>query len=238
MGIYCLGTESPVVVLEGGLSAHWTYWAGVIDQITRDIRVCAYDRSSSSHTSQQYVEDLHTLLAGAKLEGPYVLVGHSFGGLNVILYAHQYPEDVAGIVLVDSTHPDEFARFLATLPLESPEDSQDLKDIREWFGASQNDVQGVDCVTSYDQVRAVKSLGDIPLIVLTAARSYSGWGNIPADLKAKLDQVHQDDQKELTRLSSNSMQIIATTTNHIIFEDEPQLVVDAIIKLMKATRSK
>ena len=238
MDIYCLGTGSPIVVLEGGLGAPYTYWSKVTRGMPAGMRVCTYDRSSSSHTSQEYVEDLHALLIGAKLEGPYVLVGHSFGGLNVILYAHQYPEDVAGILLVDITHPDAFAHFLAVLPAESPDDSQGLKDMREWFGTAQHDVNGVDIATSCDQVRGVKSLGDIPLIVLTAAAPNPGWENLPAEVSGKMNQVHQDDQKTLTRLSSDSTQIIASTTNHTIFEDEPGLVIEAIIKLVQAARSK
>jgi len=202
-----------------------------------DIRVCVYDRSSSSHTSQQYVEDLHALLANAHLEGPYVLVGHSYGGLNVILYAHQYPKEVAGVVLEDIAHPDQDARFLAALPPASPEDSQDLKDTREWLGTPQHDVNGVDWATSCDQARAVKSLGDIPLIVLTAAPPDEGWGNIPADVQAKIDQADQAMQKELTLLSSNSTQILATTNNHVIHFDQPQLVIEAILKLVNAARN-
>jgi pimeloyl-ACP methyl ester carboxylesterase len=108
--------------------------------------------------------------------------------LNVILYAARYPEEVAGIVLVDIAHPDQAARFLAALPPESPDDSADLKDTRQWFGTPQHDVEGVDLTTSCDQARAVKNLGDIPLIVLTAAAPYPGWGNIPVDIKLKLDQ--------------------------------------------------
>lgn len=82
--------------------------------------------SPTARTSQQIVDDLHALLTNAHIEGPYVLVGHSFGGLNVILYASQYPEEVAGVVLVDSVHPDQDARFLAVLPPESPDESSTL----------------------------------------------------------------------------------------------------------------
>jgi pimeloyl-ACP methyl ester carboxylesterase len=237
MRIFCLGTGSPTIVLESGLGAYHWYWSNVYKGIPPDMRVCAYDRSGSSHTSQQYVEDLHALLTGAKLEGPYVLVGHSYGGLNVILYAHEYPEDVAGILLEDIAVPDQDTRFLAALPPESPEDSQDLKDTREWLGIPHHDVQGVDWTTSLDQVRAVKSLGDIPLIVLTAAAPDADWGNIPAEVQEKIDQIDQATQKELTGLSTNSTQIIATTNQHIIHNYEPQLVIDAIIKLVKQARS-
>ena len=64
-----------------------SYWANVIKGIKDKVRVCAYNRSTGSQNSQQYVEDLHALLAKTGLQGPYILVGHSYGGLNVILYA-------------------------------------------------------------------------------------------------------------------------------------------------------
>jgi pimeloyl-ACP methyl ester carboxylesterase len=237
MTIHCFGTGSPVVVLESGAGAVWTYWHSVFTSIPRDIRVCTYDRSPQSHTSQEYVEDLHALLAGAGLDGPYVLVGHSYGGLNVILYADRYPEEVAGIVLEDSSHPDLDARILAVLPTESPNDSADLKSWREFVSTPQHAVfKTIDWTTSCEQVRPIKSLGDIPLIVLTAAAPDQDFGNIPADLQAKLDQADQDTQKEFTSLSSNSKQIIATTNNHMVHTVQPQLVIDAILELVKAAR--
>jgi hypothetical protein len=98
--------------------------------------------------------------------------------------------------------------------------------------------ESIDVAASFDQVRAVKSLGDIPLVVLTRAPSNSVWGNIPVDVGAQLEQASQDMQKELAALSSNSAHIIANTSNHTIHRDEPQLVVDAILKLVNAARSK
>ena len=133
MTIYCSGSGNPVVVLESGLGMTWNYWANVIKGLKDKVRVCAYDRSDASHTSQQYAEDLHALLAGTGLQGPYVLVGHSLGGLNVIVYADKYPKEVAGVLLEDIFTPDFIARFLAAVPA-TPNDTQDLKDDREFYG--------------------------------------------------------------------------------------------------------
>jgi len=229
--LHCYGTGSPVVVLEHGLGTDWTYWGHIYNKMPRDIRICAYNRSFKAHTSQQYVEDLHALLAGAHLEGPYVLVGHNFGGINAILYADRFPGEVAGIVLENALHPDQFNRFLATLPPESSSESSDLKALRQKFGAPGQ--YSIDLNTSFDQARSVKSLGDIPMIVLTSASPNPEWGDIPADVQAKLDQEQQAMQKELTRLSSNSKQVIATTNHQVIHHYEPQLVIDTIISLVK-----
>jgi pimeloyl-ACP methyl ester carboxylesterase len=81
-------------------------------------RVCSYDRAGMAwsapgvqpRTSQQIVKELHTLLGNAGVQAPYVLVGHSLAGINMQLYASQYPNEVAGMVLVDSSHENQFSR--------------------------------------------------------------------------------------------------------------------------------
>jgi pimeloyl-ACP methyl ester carboxylesterase len=238
LSIRCFGKGSPVVVLENELGESWPYWRTVYSKLPSTVRVCMYDRSGKAHTSQEIVEDLHALLTGAHLEGPYVLVGHSFGGLNVILYASRYPDEVAGIVLEDSSHPDQDSRFLAVLPPESSDESSDLASIRNDVSAPPHDIKGVDWVISSDQVRVVKSLGDVPLIVLTAAPGSIYSGRIPTDVAASLDQAWQDMQNDLARLSSNSTHIVATKVGHTIHYQEPQLVVDAILDLVNKARSK
>ena len=116
--INCLGEGSPTVILEAanlGMSAHWVR---VQQQLAQTARVCAYDRAglgwSESGTeprdAKQISSELHTLLKGADTEAPYVLVGHSYGGLYARMYAARYPNQVAGVVLVDSSHPEQFTR--------------------------------------------------------------------------------------------------------------------------------
>ena len=116
--INCLGEGSPTVILEAanlGMSAHWVR---VQQQLAQTARVCAYDRAglgwSESGTeprdAKQISSELHTLLQGADTEAPYVLVGHSYGGLYARMYAARYPNQVAGVVLVDSSHPEQFTR--------------------------------------------------------------------------------------------------------------------------------
>jgi pimeloyl-ACP methyl ester carboxylesterase len=109
----CTGTGSPTVVLEpggGGMSSNLGW---IAPGVARDTRVCVYDRagrgwSEPADTPQdgaQIAADLHTLLQRAHVPGPYVLAGHSFGGLYVLAFAARYPDEVAGMVLVDSTAP-------------------------------------------------------------------------------------------------------------------------------------
>lgn len=119
----CTGTGNPTVVLLPGAGEISSTWGWIAPAVARDARVCAYDRAgrgwSEGGTSQQdgvaLAADLRTLLDRAHETGPYVLVGHSFGGLYVLNFAEQYPDQVAGVVLLDSTHPDMFTR-LPTYP--------------------------------------------------------------------------------------------------------------------------
>jgi pimeloyl-ACP methyl ester carboxylesterase len=109
----CVGTGSPTVILENGLSESSPYWSRITPAVSRSTRVCAYDRAGQgwSEDAPQPVDglrnaaDLHTLLARAGENGPFILVGHSTGGTYAMTYAAQYPAQVAGMVLLDSSSP-------------------------------------------------------------------------------------------------------------------------------------
>jgi pimeloyl-ACP methyl ester carboxylesterase len=117
--IDCTGTGSPTVVLEPGLGEMSTAMAWIAPAVAATSRVCVYDRagrgwSQSAGHPQDGVEvatDLHTLLARAGERGPFVLAGHSAGGIYVLNFAHRYPEQVAGVVLLDSMHPEQYSKI-------------------------------------------------------------------------------------------------------------------------------
>jgi imidazolonepropionase-like amidohydrolase/pimeloyl-ACP methyl ester carboxylesterase len=121
MNLYCLGEGPITVVFDSGLSDPNTFWAFVQPQVAQAARACSYDRagmgfSDASHrpgTSENIVDDLHALLRAASIAPPYLLVGHSFGGMNVRLFADKFPDEVAGMVLVDPGHEDQVARYEA-----------------------------------------------------------------------------------------------------------------------------
>ena len=119
MHIYCDGKGSPTVILEtlsGGTSS---YWGWVQPEVAQGTRVCVYDRAGRGWsesdpepmTLERTVRNLHTLLTNARIDGPYVLVGHSIGGIYMRQFAAEYPEEVAGMVLVDAAHPEQFERY-------------------------------------------------------------------------------------------------------------------------------
>ena len=118
----CVGTGSPTVVLEPGAGATSSQLGWIAPVVGRSTRVCVYDRAGrgwsepadSPQDGAQIAADLHTLLQRAGEPGPYVLAGHSFGGLYVRIFAARYPDEVAGLVLVDSTASREPARSVVT----------------------------------------------------------------------------------------------------------------------------
>ena len=113
--INCTGEGGPAVILDSGLGGNSLEWTLVQPKLAKFTRVCSYDRAGQGwsdespliRTSQNIVDELHTLLHKAEVPEPYILVGHSSGGINMRLYASYYPNEVAGVVLVDSAHEDQ-----------------------------------------------------------------------------------------------------------------------------------
>ena len=114
--INCVGRGSPAVVLDAGSGGFSAHWVRVQRAGSGTTRVCSYDRAGMGWSemgpeprdAKQISNELHALLEGAGIEGPYVLVGHSYGGLYARIYAARYSEEVAGVALVDSSHPEQF----------------------------------------------------------------------------------------------------------------------------------
>jgi pimeloyl-ACP methyl ester carboxylesterase len=236
---YCAGQGSPTVIVETGFGSAGSQWSTVFSAIKKVTRICYYDRAGlgqsdkapTPRTSKDMVKDLHTLLVNAGITPPYILVGHSIGGFNVRVYASQYPDEIVGMVLVDSSHPDQWSKFLTVLPPETPAEAANLKTWRQPPIPSAN-IEGMDFLTSAEQVRATGSLGDKPLIVLSASPNVIIDKSIPVDIAEKLAQAWQELQVDLLNLSSNSTHIVASKAGHNIQYDEPQLVIDAILTMV------
>jgi pimeloyl-ACP methyl ester carboxylesterase len=220
----CDGSGSPTVILEAGLTGDHRTWDQILPEVASTTRVCAYDRANidpsdqapTPRTARDIVADLHALVGAGKLEGPYVLVGFSFGGLVSQLYASTFPDDIAGMVLVESNHPDEVDQFEAELtPAQITRDRQE---------ANANP-EGVDLYASFKQVQAAPGLPDRPLVVITAGKP-EGW---PPGWDAEVfNRLRADQQKDLVGRVSDGTQVIAKQSAHQIPASDPEIIVKGI----------
>jgi pimeloyl-ACP methyl ester carboxylesterase len=219
MHIECQGEGSPTVILEAGLGGGGQgAWLDVLPKIAPTTRVCTYDRAGLGSSRQRagnpktsvgdMAGELWRLLAAAHVDGPYVLVGHSFGGMIIRVVAHDHPDAVRGLVLVDSASGHQF-------------EGDWLKNDNEWF-----DGGPVDRERSAKELAAVTSLGSIPLVVLTQGELNGGF---------EVDWSHFQD--ELAALSSNSLHVVAAKSPHEINVHAPDLVVEATNEVVGAVRT-
>jgi pimeloyl-ACP methyl ester carboxylesterase len=137
----CAGEGTPVVILETGLGAESAEWAAVQDEVSKVTRVLRYDRAGrgasdaapSPRTALDMLGDLRELLRRTGLGGPFILVGQSFGGLLMRLFAHRHASEVAGVVLVDSMHEGQFDIFGQTFPPPFPGEPEELARVRRFW---------------------------------------------------------------------------------------------------------
>jgi pimeloyl-ACP methyl ester carboxylesterase len=274
MQLYCTGEGKggPTVVMDAGLGGGVLDWQTVQPKVAEFARVCSYDRSGvgwsesgpTPRTSPRIVTELHALLKNAGEDGPYVLVGHSFGGANAQLYASEHPEEVAGMVLVDSAldtrvldkdlrdalaeaaPPPLVIKAMAPLGiprwLASGEESLPKRLARE-RSAIYNGTRHLYAVADEwaavqesvaEATDAAPSLGDKPLIVLSA-----GAREFPGFTKGRAKRAQdQTDVFEagLKDLSENSELVVAKNSSHYIQFDRPELVVDSIRRVVEAAR--
>jgi pimeloyl-ACP methyl ester carboxylesterase len=241
----CRGSGSPTVVLEPGLGEPSPNMAGwIAPGVAATTRVCVYDRAgrgwseaaSGPQDGVQVATDLHTLLQRAGESGPYVLAGHSAGGLYVLNFANRYPQQVAGVVLLDSMHPDQytrlasypgfyetFRRVTALLPSLSRLGLGQLlyrtayaglpnpaRDEERAFWATPRHSRSVrdefaELRTAMTQARSLASLGNRPLVVVTAQQgAQTGWMAL---------------QDELASLSTNSAHRILVGSTHTMLTE-------------------
>ncbi|GAA3717000.1 hypothetical protein GCM10022204_41110 [Microlunatus aurantiacus] len=216
--LQCTGSGSPTVVLEPGLGGASTDNHWIASAVAADTRVCVYDRAgrgwsddaNGPQDAAHIAADLHTLLDRAHIPGPYVLAGHSFGGLYVLSFAAQFPDEVAGMVLLDSTVPrpapadasysdagSVVGRVATLMPSIGHLAGRDVGSfLQEFFEGS----------ASVEQAAALTDLRGKPLIVVTA-----DTGN---------DAAWQSAQQQLTTLSTNSLQRIARATHQSLVADQ------------------
>lgn len=241
--LYCTGSGSPTVVLEAGGGAMASDLARISTGVSGDTRVCRYDRagrgwSDSAPTSPhgiQIANDLHTLLHRAHVAGPYVLAGHSFGGLYVQTFAERYPSEVAGMVLIDSTAPNAASANYTVRPylvqrLFALAASTAQLGLGHVFGGTARDLRSTideyaDAGDAMKQAASLTDFGDKPLFVLTA-----GSGSDAAWIVA---------QNQMAGMSTDSVHRIVEGATHQALIAEPEgaaATTQAILDVVSAVR--
>ncbi len=285
--IHCTGTGTPTVVVENGGAAFSFDWELIQPEVARFTRICTYDRAGYAwsdpgpefDTFDQASHDLHVLLTNARVHGPYVLVGHSLGGMLVRFFQAKYPRDVVGVVLVDSSHEESLQHVgmkVARIPELTAKQFQNLIDeakvnrpknpepdlvpttifppydklptqfqnlhlwalkkvlplVRTWGLNLQFDLSRL------HEMRAATPhpLGNMPLAVLTATAFdvVQAPGMTPE--QARQDQDHLRLQSDLAQLSTNSRQIMVSSSGHEIYLYQPQVVVRSIAAVVNSVK--
>jgi len=233
--IHCEGSGSPAVVLDSGLGSDSRAWARVQPEVARFTKVCAYDRAGLGssepaprpHSNRQMAEELHGLLAGAKVDAPYVLVGHSMGGTNVRLFLTGYSSTVAGMVLVDAS---PIPPPLADLPPEQVAE----------FERNIAKMEGLDLKTFLAGFEALSAsegaLGDRPLVVLVAGRPPPEPFLTPQRAR-EVFEARQQAQHGVAALSANSVVLTVRESSHQIPLESPAVVVRAVKAVVESARS-
>lgn len=244
-----VGAGSPTVIFESGMGCGAESLANLAAEVQHFTRTVLYDRAGlgqsdpapTPRTSQDVVDDLWRLLQQAQIDGPYLLVGHSFAGYHLRLFAHQHPQVVSGLVLLDASHPDQTLRELHLLPLPLPNEPAAITKARETLTAEWRDPlhneEGIDIAASAAQVRATGHFGALPLVVITAG--LDEWEDgFPPDVARASAANWVTMQKELAALSHNSTHIIATESDHSIQDCQPELVVNVIRQMVQELRKR
>ncbi len=260
MHINCTGQGTPTVILDSGLGDSYISWHKVQPQIAQFVRVCSYDRAGLGYsdssprprTSKDSTEELHTLLHNAGISAPSVLVGHSMGGFDVRLYASLFRSEVAGMVLVDSSHPEQQRRFPPalndmdatwlreqeflefTMPFGIPRllgfcgNDAEVRAAECNFHSTREAVAELKAISeSAAQTAATGPLDDLPLAVLSHDPD-KPQPDLPDDLVKPVNDAWQQMQEELSHLSTRGTRLVAKNSGHYIQLDRPDLVIEAV----------
>jgi hypothetical protein len=228
----CQGEGSPTVILESGWGADYSYWSSVMQNVSEITRVCAVSRrvELGIGAAQQHVDELHQFLGLVGIEAPYVLVGHSYGGLTSRIFADEYPDEVVGMVLVDSAVEGQVERFIEVMDNETITDYMAIPvDESAAFPYFE---------TSSERAAEIESLGDIPLIVLTAEHFADVSSDpIAIEIETTLRPVWINElQAGLVSLSTQGTQIVVPNTTHgsIVFNPATAEAIRELVETLRA----
>ena len=266
MHLDCTGQGTPTVILESGLWDDSTVWYKVQPEIAKLTRVCSYDRAGLGYSdprphqvpdSRNIAQNLHTLLANAGVNPPYILVGHSLGGIHIRVYQNLYPSDVVGMVLVDSGHPDQESRLPSEMnkiqsrlylksklwglavPLGIPRllGACGVTVECNWQVIKARDAEVNGIRASGEEARHSGPIDSMPLVVVSRdPEKGAAPGVIPPELSRRFEEQWTQMQAELLRLSTSSSQVVAIGSSDYVQIDRGDLVIASIQKVLDAAQ--
>jgi pimeloyl-ACP methyl ester carboxylesterase len=236
--IHCDGTGPATVVLIAGFNAGNGSWAAVEPTLSRTARVCSYDRygdgtSDAPPTAQTFATqaaDLRVLLQSVDEPGPYVIVGHSFGGPEAVTFASMFPTEVRGLLLLDASPPAWNTAICAV-----PDDGSDAAHVFGALCAEQsspaNNGEHLDAPTAFAEVATIKSLHGSRMIVATA--DHHSYPGLAASEENRLNHLWDAGQAHWVSLASSAQLVPVDHTSHNIQIDRPDVVLDKIHELLR-----
>jgi pimeloyl-ACP methyl ester carboxylesterase len=262
--IYCVGEGTPTVLFDSGIGGFSLEWTSVQTALSRESRVCTYDRagygwsdrSPYQRSTRIIANELHRLLQAAEVPGPYLLVGHSFGGYNIRYFASEHPQEVAGLVLIDASHPEQFDYFPK---LQHDGDSTagsrpGTRIVRPVYPAAYPAgvrqlaymlmvrrrsawIQLAELESFRESADQLLALGDdlpedVPVTVIT--RGSRVWPD--NNYGDAMERVWSFLQRDFLSLTSRSQQYIAPHSGHSVHLDQPELVVGYIVNSLHNAR--
>jgi len=226
------GEGTPTIVFEAGFGAGLASWSTVQSNIAKFARTVSYDRAGIGQSeagpkpraAKQIAGELHLALQNAGIGPPYVLVGHSFGGIYARVFADMYPKEVAGMVLIDPSQEafEDWTRTHkeAQRPGRDEEMAKASQAVRD---------ESAQVSASYEQARAARVPAGIPVILLTATKDET----MPEAARKVWGEKHA----EWISKVPGGKHVVAEKSGHFIQAEQPQLVIDAIKQVLDQSRS-
>jgi pimeloyl-ACP methyl ester carboxylesterase len=236
------GEGSPTIVVEAGLGADWHQWSFMMDTLATMTHVVGYARAGYSRsdpaegpqTAEQVVDDLFAALQHAGIKGPYLMLGHSYGGILVRIFAARHSEDISGLLLVDPSHPAQVREFAERWPESTRRLEGQLAQLRK-NGPSPvlQDAETLWRILSADTLPEAAAVPDVPTIVITSTK-VGPMATGPNSPEGRLvwRQLHDRYLDDVTL----GAHILTAKSGHNVQADQPLLIVDAVRQLLEWIR--
>ena len=255
--LHCVGKGSPIIVFDSGVGGSHMDWVNVQSRAGEFTQACSYDRSGygwsemgiKPRTSKRIVSELTKILKIAKKEPPYILVGHSFGGLNMQLFARTNPKDVIGLVLIDSIHTEQYKRFedagieiptvnttrfllgskdqvTEGIPEEYKDIAYELVRSDEAVSSMFNELRNMHVSTQ--EIATAEKMPDIPITVIIHGKQV--WDN---PMFKNMEEIWYELQIQLSKSTSKGKLLTADSSGHHIHLEQPELILSEIKSILE-----